>query len=1013
MKKKIVTSILGIAMGLFAVAGVWLGAHDLQSNRITAKAEWSNEQITQEYFLGAEFKLPEAKLTVGEKTVDANVSLIAPDGSATRAEKTVLNQVGTYVLKYSAVVDGKPYGKDVSFDVRGDMITYKSESTKIGYQTCENASDPDKEYLTVSLAQGDTITFSQLIDVSDITKDDTLIDLFVSPSAIGLADFDRLNYMLTDSTNPNIYLKVRLSRYLKNSGASFFLSGGNGQELKGYEIRGNEHILHVNNEYGAAFSNITFDGLNSSKQQIKVNEWEASLRYDAEARSTYAINEKGALVMIIDQDSTLYYDTLWTGFPSGKVSLSVWAENYNSANATFCITGVRGIDVSAYGQKFEENTPPVIEIDNEYDEMPEAKLGGTYPIPTATAIDDYSGVCKVDVSVWYNYMSTNAVLVDVKDGKFATNRKGYYSIVYTASDRYGNTSEQILTVHAGNEIPEITVTPSFVVPEGVLGEWLTLSTDLKITGGSGNTTLVITATNGTDTYVVEGNGFRPEKSGKWTITYTVTDYVGNIGEYSYQMNTKLPIAPILVDNVVLPQVFISSQPYTLPEVYANDYRTGTLNRGLCDVEVKDENGTKNYKAGDSIIPLVAKNGEKVTVAFSFDGVLLKQEEIPTILAWVKEDSSTKLQEQNYFYGEGLTAETTGDGVRIATNQAGASWTFANALVSHGLNIVLKSDSASADFSGYEMTLTDAENTKNVIRMQVVKKGTAALFSVYGSTSVLELHCNLNEEEVALGFENNAFVVNRTTLAATKTLNGEKFSGFTSAKVYVSMKALDAVSGAAYKVVSINGNPFTAKTRDLVAPNITIFGNYGGSYALNSEYTVNAAIASDVLSPNVTFTVSVTSPNGGFVKDVNGKELHEVDPSVSYQIILSEYGQYTVTYTATEDKAFSPRPMKQTFVCGVTVVDMEAPEITFKGSFQTSVKVGEVLVIPDFTVSDNLSSAEEILSIKFICNPYGGIIRLVNGNSMIAEHVGIYEIRVIAIDKIGNVKMIQAYVTVNE
>ena len=183
------------------------------------------------------FKLPEAKLSIGDKTVDASVLLVFPNGNATRAEKTILNLVGTYVLKYSAIVDGKPYGKDVSFDVRGDMITYKSESTKIGYQTCEYASDPNKEYLTVSLAQGDTMTFSQLIDVSDITKDDTLIDLFVAPATAGIADFDRLNYMFTDSSNPDIYLKVRLSRYIKNSGASFFLSGGNGQELKGYEVK--------------------------------------------------------------------------------------------------------------------------------------------------------------------------------------------------------------------------------------------------------------------------------------------------------------------------------------------------------------------------------------------------------------------------------------------------------------------------------------------------------------------------------------------------------------------------------------------------------------------------------------------------------------------------------------------------------------------------------------------------------------------------------------------------------
>ena len=1012
MKKKLITGIFCVALGLTSIGGVGLGVRAIHNNNVRAMAEWANEEVTEAYYLGTEFTLPEAKLTVGEKTVDASVVLAFPDGSVTRAEKTVLTQVGTYVLKYSAMVDGKPYGKEVAFDVRGDMITYKSDATKIGYQTCQYASDPTQEYLTVSLAQGDKIAFSQLIDVSNITKDETLIDLFVAPTKEGMADFDQLYYLFTDSMNPDVYLKVKLSRYTKNSGAAFFLSGGNGQEMKGYEAKPNK--LHVNNEYGAAFENITFDALNQSKAPVYVDDFAACFRYDAATRTTYAVNPSKGLTMIIDQDSTLYYETLWTGFPSGKVSLTMWAEGYNSANATFCITDVRGIDVSAYGQKFEENTPPVIQVDNDYEQMPEAMLGGMYAIPEATAIDDYSGVCDVDVSVWCNYAASNAVLVDVVDGKFATNRKGYYSIVYTATDRYGNVAEEVLTVHAGNEIPAITVQPLFTPTENaVLGEWLSLSTDLEITGGSGNKTVEVTLSNGNDVYEVEDTGFRLEKAGTWTITYTATDYVGNVGEYSYTLQTELPTQPILVDEVMIPQIFISAQPYTIPAIYANDYRTGTLNRGLCDVEVTDVNGTKTYKAGNTVSPVVAENGNKVFVAFKFGGVILKQLEIPTILAWDKEDGSSKLQEQNYFYGDGFNAEKTAEGVKINIEESSAEWTFANALVAQGLSIELMGDFGKTNYHGFELTLVDAENTSNAICMQVTKKEEVSLFSVYGSDVVLELHCNLNEEKLTLGFVDNAFTANGTALAVTKTMEGDVFNGFTSSKVYASVKVLEAEGVAAYKVVSVNGNPFTGKTRDQVSPNITIFGDYGGSYALNSTYTVNAAVASDVLSPNVTFTMSVRTPSGSFMKDVNGKELRDVDPSVSYQIVLSEYGQYNVTYTAAEDSTFSPRPTKREFPFGINVVDMEAPEITFTANFQTSAKVGELLIVPDFTVSDNVTAEEDIIVAKYACNPFGGMINLLDGNSIKVEHVGVYELRVIAVDKIGNIKMIQVYITVTE
>ena len=1011
MKKKIITGIVCATFGLVAAAGVVIGANSLSSNGINAVAEWNNEEVTEAYYLGAEFTLPEAKLTVGDKTVDADVALIAPDGTATRAEKTVLKQVGTYVLKYSAIIDGKPYGKEIAFDVRGDIITYNNEETKIGYQTCAYASDPTKEYFTVSLAQSDTITFSQLIDVSDITRDDKLIDLFVSPATEGIADFDNLFYLFTDSANPDIYLKVRLRRYLKRSGTAYYLSGGNGQELKGYEAGLNK--LHVNDDYGAPFTNISFDA-KKGDEPVFVDQCTASFRYDAATRATYAVDYKGGLTMIIDQDSTQYYENLWTGFPSGKVSLSIWAENYNSASATFCITSVRGIDLSVYGGKFEENTPPVIDIDSEYETMPEAKLGGAYTIPKATAIDDYSGICDVDVSVWYNYATSNAILVDVADGAFVANRKGYYAIVYTATDRYGNQAQEVLSVHAGNEIPEIQLEPLFApVESAILGEWLTLPNDFAITGGSGNKNVTITVSNGTDVYEVEGDGFRPETIGDWTVLYTATDYVGGMGTYTYSFKTELPTQPILVDSIALPQIFISAQPYAIPEIYANDYRSGALKRELCEVEVTDATGTNTYKAGGTFNPTVNENGDKVSVLFKVDGVTLKSFEIPTILAWVREDGSTRLQEQNYFYGEGFTTEKTGEGLKIIAEQENATWTFANVLVSQGLNIALIAESGATNYDGYEMTLTDAENSENAIRIKVAKNGNKAFFNVFGSDIDWEIYCNLNEEKLEIGFEDNCFLVNGTPSKVEKTISGEAFEGFASSKVFASVKMIDAEAGAAYKVVSINGNPFTGKTRDQVSPNVTIFGDYGGTYALNSEYVVNAAVASDVLSPNVNFTMSVMTPSGSVAKDVNGKELRAVDPSIAYTILLSEYGQYTVMYEAAEDSTFAPRPNPYNFLVGINVVDMEAPEITFDGQFQTSAKVGDVLVIPDFTVSDNLSAVEDIIVAKYVSNPYGGFIKLINGNSIKVAHAGIYEFRIIAIDAIGNVKMIQAYVTVTE
>ncbi len=1009
MKNKLATRMI-FATLVIAVIALVITVNPTRDE--VSAAEWNNEQVTESYFLGSEFTLPEAKLTVNNKTVDANVSLIFPDGSAKRAQKIVLDQIGTYVLKYSATVDGKPYGKEVPFVVRGDMLTYSKETTKIGYATNENTSDPSAEYLTVALAQGDTLKFSQLIDVSNITKDDTLIDLFISPTTVGIVDFDKLYYQFTDSQNPDIYLKVRLIR--AGSGIGYFLAGGNDQEMKGYELLSKGNKLHVNNQFGAAFHYAAFDGLDGLLQPVNINEYDVKLRYDAPTRTTYFINGARGMTMIVDQDSTLYYESLWTGFPSGKVSLSMWAENYNSANATFCITSVRGIDISAYGKKFEETEPPVITIDTEYEDMPIAKVGGTYPVPHATAIDEYSGIVDVDVDVYYNYSSANAVNLEIVDQKFATLKNGYYSIVYTAVDRYGNKAEKVLSVRAGDEIPQITLSPLFSPLETVVvGELAQIQSEFDVAGGSGNKTISIQISNGNDVYQITDNSFRPEKAGEYTVTYTATDYVGNTREYSYTFSTTLPTKPSLIDEVVMPQVLISQQPYALPVVYANDYRTGTLVRALCEIEVTDANGTNSYNTGDTFIPSVTNNGDSVSIAFKYDGETLKTIEIPTILAWIDEEGSTRLQEQNYFYGQGFTATKSDSGVLINLTQADAEWTFANTVVYEGFSIQLTAMPDATFYSGYELTLVDATNPKNAVKMQIVKQGDVALFSVYSRDEVFEMHTDIFQQSIKLGYSADRFTANRTGLKPIKTIYDETFNGFATPKVYVKLRLIDAQEGAQYKVVSISGNVFTGKARDQIQPLVTILGDYGGSYAIGSEYTINSAVASDVLSPNVKFTMTLRSPSGNFVTDVNGTVLNNVDPTVTYKIVLEEYGQYVVTYTAEEDTSFIPRPNPYNFISGINVVDLTAPEITFDGAFKTSAKVQDVLVIPDFEVSDNLSSLENITLIKYVINPHGSMINLLDGNSIKAQHVGAYKFVIMAIDEIGNVKTVTATVTVTD
>ena len=85
-----------------------------------------------------------------------------------------------------------------------------------------------------------------------------------------------------------------------------------------------------------------------------------------------------------------------------------------------------------------------------------------------------------------------------------------------------------------------------------------------------------------------------------------------------------------------------------------------------------------------------------------------------------------------------------------------------------------------------------------------------------------------------------------------------------------------------------------------------------------------------------------------IADAEGTLLKDVDPTREYSSSPERYGRYTVRYSA-EDTSGN----EQTLQYAINVEDDVPPEILFTGEFATEAKVGDVLVIPEFSVSDNL------------------------------------------------------------
>ena len=65
-----------------------------------------------------------------------------------------------------------------------------------------------------------------------------------------------------------------------------------------------------------------------------------------------------------------------------------------------------------------------------------------------------------------------------------------------------------------------------------------------------------------------------------------------------------------------------------------------------------------------------------------------------------------------------------------------------------------------------------------------------------------------------------------------------------------------------------------------------------------------------------------------------------------------------------------------------------------------------MIVPEYTVSDNYSSAEKISVAIYVETPAHQLYML-PGNSIQVNHVGVYEFRVMVVDESGNVT-VQSY-----
>ena len=152
----------------------------------------------------------------------------------------------------------------------------------------------------------------------------------------------------------------------------------------------------------------------------------------------------------------------------------------------------------------------------------------------------------------------------------------------------------------------------------------------------------------------------------------------------------------------------------------------------------------------------------------------------------------------------------------------------------------------------------------------------------------------------------------------------------------------------------------------------------------------------MLDPEVITSLTVRDQTGQVITSLDGVKLENVSFNRDYEIKLSSYGSYLVTYEARDTNGSG----RASFTYAMYVADLEKPEITVSKNNMKEASLNKVINIQPATAHDKVDGDLKVT--YFIVLPTGEIVHVKDNNlSFTPTLKGIHKIRYFSVDLSGN------------